>query len=86
MEDWYEGLQVFKGSLPTANIGGGTANQLLVQTAPGVTSFVTPPTTANTFLEWDGSNFGYASISANTRTASLTLYQWNSVKIGRAHV
>lgn len=78
LEDWYEGLQVFKGSLPTANIGGGAANSLLVQTGPGVTGFVTPPTSPNTFLEWDGSNFGYASISANTRTASLTLYQWAS--------
>lgn len=78
LEDWYEGLQVFKGSLPTANIGGGTANQLLVQTGPGVTGFVTPPSSSNTFLEWDGSNFGFTPISANTRTASLTLYQWAS--------
>jgi trimeric autotransporter adhesin len=36
------------------NIGGGLANEILVQNGPSSTTFITAPTVANTFLEWDG--------------------------------
>jgi hypothetical protein len=39
----------------TANIDGGLANQILYQTAPGTTGFIAVPTTANTYLKWNGS-------------------------------
>lgn len=43
------------------NLAGGTANQLLYQTGAGVTSFITAPTVANTYLEWSGSAFQWSS-------------------------
>jgi hypothetical protein len=40
-----------------SNIIGGLANQILFQTAPNTTSFITAPSLPNTFLEWNGSSF-----------------------------
>jgi len=39
---------------------GGAANQILYQTAPSSTGFITAPTTANTYLEWNGTSFVWA--------------------------
>jgi hypothetical protein len=44
-----------------ANLSGGTANEIVFQSAPSVTSFVTAPSTPNTFLQWNGSAFNWAS-------------------------
>jgi hypothetical protein len=58
---------------------GGSTNQIVVQTAPSVTGFITAPSLANTFLEWNGSAFtwgtfgGVAVTSFNTRTGPVTL-------------
>lgn len=43
------------------NISGGLANKIPYQTAPGTTSFITAPTTASTFLEWNGTSFTWAA-------------------------
>lgn len=45
------------------NIAGGAANQIPYNTAAGTTSFITAPTTASTYLGWNGSAFTYSAIS-----------------------
>jgi hypothetical protein len=52
-----------------SNIIGGTANQIPYQTAATTTSFITAPTSANTFLEWSGSAFQWTSVSAGGVTS-----------------
>jgi hypothetical protein len=43
------------------NIASGAANQIVYQTGSGATSFVTAPSTANSFLQWNGSAFVWTS-------------------------
>jgi hypothetical protein len=50
------------------NILGGAANQLLVQTGPNATGFVTAPITANTVLTWNGSALTWSTPSAAATT------------------
>jgi hypothetical protein len=45
------------------NVAGGTANQIPYNTAAATTSFIVAPTTAGTFLNWNGSAFAYTAIS-----------------------
>jgi hypothetical protein len=45
------------------NISGGAANQIPYQTGAATTSFITAPTTAGTYLNWNGSAFAYSAIS-----------------------
>lgn len=42
------------------NIAAGAANQITYQTGAGVTSFIAAPSTASTFLQWNGSAFTWA--------------------------
>ena len=80
MESWIEGFEAFKSLIPTASISGGSSNQILVQTATGVTGFVPAPNVTNTYLKWDGSTFVFdaATATPGTRTAVLDLYKWSS--------
>jgi hypothetical protein len=39
------------------NVAGGAANELVYNTGSGATSFVTAPTTASTYLGWNGTSF-----------------------------
>ena len=43
------------------NISGGAANQIHYQTGSGATSFITAPTTASTYLQWNGSAFAWTT-------------------------
>lgn len=45
------------------NLAGGAANQLAYQTGSGATSFISAPTIASTFLEWNGTSFVWATPS-----------------------
>jgi len=45
------------------NISGGAANQIPYNTALATTSFIVAPTTAGTYLNWNGSAFAYSAIS-----------------------
>jgi len=45
------------------NISGGAANQIPYNTALATTAFITAPTTAGTYLNWNGSAFAYSAIS-----------------------
>jgi hypothetical protein len=51
------------------NIGGGLANEILVQSGPSSTSFIAAPTVANTFLEWDGATFTWSANPLGTVTS-----------------
>ena len=51
------------------NVANGTANQIVYQTGSGATSFVTAPTTASTYLSWNGTAFAWASVSSVGITA-----------------
>lgn len=51
------------------NLAGGAANRIAYQTGPGATSFITAPTTANTFLEWSGSAFQWSANPLGTVTS-----------------
>lgn len=57
------------GASVANNISGGLANQILVQAAPSTTTFITAPTVANTFLEWSGTAFQWASNPLGTVTS-----------------
>lgn len=47
------------------NLAGGGANRLAYQTGSGATAFATAPTTASTYLQWDGSAFTWAVAGSN---------------------
>lgn len=42
------------------NLAGGASNRIAYQTGPGATNFITAPTIASTFLEWNGSAFQWS--------------------------
>lgn len=50
------------GNAATAtNVAGGAANRIAYQTSANTTAFITAPTTANTYLQYNGSAFTYSS-------------------------
>lgn len=51
------------------NVDGGAANQIVYQTAAGVTGFIVAPTIANTYLEWSGSAFQWSTNPLGTVTS-----------------
>jgi hypothetical protein len=56
----------------SAGITGGAANQIHYQTGSSTTSFIAAPTTASTFLQWNGSAFAWATVSAGATLADDT--------------
>lgn len=57
------------GTASTAtNIAAGAANQIPRQSGAGATTFIAAPTTASTFLSWDGSAFAWTTATASTAT------------------
>jgi len=52
---------------------GGAANQILYQTATSSTGFITAPTAANTYLEWNGTSFVWAPASGGGGSVSFPL-------------
>ena len=57
----------------TANLAGGAANEIAVQTAPSTTGFIGAPAAADEYLHWNGSAFawGPAVDSFNGRTGAV---------------
>jgi hypothetical protein len=51
------------------NLAGGAANEIPYQTGPGVTTFMSAPSSASTYLEWNGSSFVWSSVVASDATA-----------------
>jgi hypothetical protein len=56
---------------PAVNISGGVANQIHYQTAANTTNFIAAPTTASTFLQWNGSAFTWASAEVTVATSAF---------------
>ena len=63
------GSTAVTNSTNTTNVLGGAANQIVYNTGSGATSFISAPTTANTYLEWNGSSFVWASAGTGTVTS-----------------
>jgi hypothetical protein len=55
------------------NITGGAANEILYQTAPNTTSFIAAPTLTGTYLEWNGTNFVWGTVSGSGTVTSVGL-------------
>jgi len=64
-------------STAATNIVGGAAHEILVQSAASTTTFITAPSTANTYLEWTGSAFAWAN-PVTAPAGSNTQIQWNN--------
>jgi hypothetical protein len=63
------GISVTGSSASATNVLGGGSNQIVYNTGAGTTSFITAPTVANTFLEWSGSAFQWATNPLGTVTS-----------------
>ena len=68
---------IFNGALTgnstsATNIANGLLNQIPYQTGAGATSFISAPTTASTYLEWNGSAFVWAAISGGGTVTSVS--------------
>lgn len=48
------------------SVASGAANQIVYQSAASISSFITAPTTASTFLQWNGSAFAWAASGGAT--------------------
>jgi hypothetical protein len=48
------------------NIAGGAVRQIVVQTGVGTTGFVVAPTTASTYLQWNGSAYVFSTVTGAT--------------------
>lgn len=67
---WTIPSSVSVGSATTAtNVAGGAANQIVYNTGASTTAFIAAPTVANTFLEWTGSAFQWATNPLGTVTS-----------------
>jgi hypothetical protein len=55
------------------NVAGGTANELVYNTGSGATSFVSAPTTASTYLGWNGTSFVWGTPSGTGTVTSVGL-------------
>lgn len=84
---WVDQATLTVGSATTAtsatsattatNLAGGAANRIAYQTGANTTAFVTAPSSANTYLSWDGSNFAWGS-STIAPAGSNTQIQYNN--------
>jgi hypothetical protein len=62
LPQWTALSGVSAGQATTAtNLAGGTTSQIPYQTGPGSTSFITAPTVASTYLQWNGSTYAWAA-------------------------
>ena len=60
-------------STNTTNVLGGAANQIHYQTGSGTTSFITAPSSASTYLGWNGSAFVWGTPSGTGTVTSVAL-------------
>lgn len=68
---------IVAGDVPTLNqnttgyaagIAGGLANRIAYQTAVNTTNFIAAPTTASTYLQWNGTAFAWATAGGSTNS------------------
>jgi hypothetical protein len=63
------------------NIAGGAANRIPYNTGSGATAFIVAPTTASTFLSWNGSAFAWSASSAALARAWVNFNGTGTVSI-----
>lgn len=65
------------GSATTAttatNLAGGAANRIAYQTAANTTDFLIAPTTASTYLTWNGTSFAWAGVGGGGTVTSVAV-------------
>jgi len=66
------------------NIAGGDANKVLYQTSANTTGFIDAPTTANTYLKWSGSSFGWDTVAAGGGGTTTNAVTFNNSGSGAA--
>jgi hypothetical protein len=64
------------------NIAGGAANQIPRQSGAGATTFIAAPTTASTFLTWDGSAFAWTNVAPSGSTFATDI-SVNTLTVGK---
>lgn len=68
------GVASVTGVITTAtNVAGGAANRIVYQTAPGITNFITAPSSAGTALVWNGSAYVWQTASGGNANGITTL-------------
>ena len=71
------------GTASTAtNIAAGAANQIPRQSGAGTTTFIAAPTTASTFLSWDGSAFAWTNVAPSGSTFATDI-SVNTLTVGK---
>ena len=64
------GINITGSAATATNVAGGGVNRILFNSFAGVTSFITAPSTANTYLQWDGFLFTWAPVSGGVTSFS----------------
>ncbi len=64
------------------NLAGGAANQIPAQSGANTTTFIAAPTTATTFLMWNGSAFTWSNVSPSGSTFATDILV-NGLTVGR---
>lgn len=68
---YWRNLAASSVSVGTAtNLAGGAGNQIAYQTGSGATGFIAAPTTASTYLSWNGTGFAWAAASGGSGTVT----------------
>ena len=67
------GSTAVTNSTNTTNVLGGAANQIVYNTGSGATSFITAPSSASTYLGWNGSSFVWGIPSGTGTVTSVAL-------------
>jgi len=67
------GSTAVTNSTNTTNVLGGAANQIHYQTGSNTTSFITAPSSASTYLGWNGSAFVWGTPSGTGTVTSVAL-------------
>jgi hypothetical protein len=60
-------------NISSGAVDGGLANQVVYQTAPDVTGFITAPTLTDTFLKWNGTTFEWGAVAGAGTVTSVGL-------------
>lgn len=63
-------ISISGNSVAAVDIVGGLPNEILYQSAVGVTGFIQAPSTSNVVLEWNGSSFLWTTVSGLVGGAS----------------
>jgi hypothetical protein len=66
-------IDVLGSAGSATNLLGGAANRIAYQSGSNTTTFITAPTTSDTYLKWSGSAFTWAAVSGGTGGGSPNL-------------